>query len=165
MAEHPLSPVEILLVEDNLSDSRLIQEFLGQGAVPHRIHVVPDGVAALDFLHAHGRYAWAPRPDLILLDLDLPRMNGLEVLRYVKRDVQLVDIPVIVLTASAIAEDVLQAYRLQANCYVTKPADLDGFAEMVQAVEAFWLTCVRLPCPEEDRGQAAAPARKRNDKP
>jgi chemotaxis family two-component system response regulator Rcp1 len=138
-------PIEILMVEDNPGDVRLTREALKGGKVLNRLHVVEDGVAALDFLYRRAPHQDAPRPDLILLDLNLPRMDGREVLARVKSDDALKLIPVVVLTTSQAEEDVLRAYRLNANCYVTKPVDLHQFNRIVQAIEEFWLTVVRLP--------------------
>ena len=138
-------PIEILMVEDNAGDVRLTREALKGGKVLNRLHVVEDGVAALDFLYRRAPHQDAPRPDLILLDLNLPKMDGREVLARVKADDALKLIPVVVLTTSQAEEDVLRAYRLNANCYVTKPVDLHQFNRIVQAIEEFWLTVVRLP--------------------
>ena len=138
-------PIEILMVEDNPGDVRLTREALKGGKVLNRLHVVEDGVAALDFLYRRPPHQDAPRPDLILLDLNLPKMDGREVLARIKSDDSLRVIPVVVLTTSQAEEDVLRAYRLSANCYVTKPVDLHQFNRIVQAVEEFWLTVVMLP--------------------
>jgi CheY-like chemotaxis protein len=140
-----LRPIEILMVEDNPGDVRLTREALKGGKVLNQLHVVEDGVAALDFLYRRPPHQNAPRPDLILLDLNLPKMDGREVLARIKSDDTLKIIPVVVLTTSQAEEDVLRAYRLSANCYVTKPVDLHQFNRIVQAVEEFWLTVVRLP--------------------
>jgi CheY-like chemotaxis protein len=140
-----LRPIEILMVEDNPGDVRLTREALKGGKVLNQLHVVEDGVAALDFLYRRPPHQGAPRPDLILLDLNLPKMDGREVLARIKSDDTLKIIPVVVLTTSQAEEDVLRAYRLSANCYVTKPVDLHQFNRIVQAVEEFWLTVVRLP--------------------
>jgi chemotaxis family two-component system response regulator Rcp1 len=137
--------IEILMVEDNPGDVRLTREALKGGKVLNRLHVVEDGVAALDFLYRRPPHQDAPRPDLILLDLNLPKMDGREVLSRIKADETLKLIPVVVLTTSQAEEDVLRAYRLSANCYVTKPVDLHQFNRIVQAIEEFWLTVVRLP--------------------
>ena len=138
-------PVEILLVEDNPGDARLTQEALKDGKVFNRLTVVPDGVEAMAFLRREGRYATAEQPDLILLDLNLPKMDGREVLQEIKADEALKRIPVVVLTSSNAEQDVLRSYGLHANCYVTKPVDLDQFIAAVKAIEDFWLTVVTLP--------------------
>ena len=138
-------PITILMVEDNPGDVRLTREALKGGKVLNQLHVVEDGVAALDFLYRRPPHQNAPRPDLILLDLNLPKMDGREVLSRIKSDDALKIIPVVVLTTSQAEEDVLRAYRLSANCYVTKPVDLHQFNRIVQAVEEFWLTVVMLP--------------------
>lgn len=130
---------EILLVEDSQGDIRLIREALREISGEHVLHVVNDGVEALAFLHRTGPYVSAPRPDLILLDLNLPRKNGREVLNEIKADPQLHDIPVIVLTISTAEEDIQTAYRLRANCYVIKPVNLDQFFRVLQSIERYWL--------------------------
>ena len=137
--------IEILMVEDNPGDVRLTREALKGGKVLNQLHVVEDGVAALDFLYRRPPHQDALRPDLILLDLNLPKMDGREVLSRIKADETLKLIPVVVLTTSQAEEDVLRAYRLSANCYVTKPVDLHQFNRIVQAIEEFWITLVRLP--------------------
>ncbi len=138
-------PIEILLVEDNPGDVRLTQEALKEGKVRNKLHVVGDGVEALAFLCQEGEYADAPRPDLILLDLNLPRKNGREVLAEIKEHPNLRRIPVVILTVSQAEEDVLRTYDLHANCYITKPVDLEQFIKVVASIEDFWLTIVRLP--------------------
>jgi CheY-like chemotaxis protein len=138
-------PVEILLVEDNPGDVRLTREALREGQITNRLSVAPDGVEALAFLRRAGRYADAPRPDVILLDLNLPRMDGRELLAAIKADSQLRRIPVVILTTSSDERDVLRAYELHANCYITKPVDFEQFIGVVQAIESFWLTIVTLP--------------------
>ncbi len=137
--------IEILMVEDNPGDVRLTREALINGKVRNQMHVVEDGVAALDYLYRRPPYQDAQRPDLILLDLNLPKKDGREVLAVIKTDASLRLIPVVVLTTSRAEEDVLRAYHLSANCYVTKPVDLDQFNRIVQAIEHFWLTVVTLP--------------------
>ena len=139
------SPVEILLVEDNPGDAELTAEALRNGKVWNQMQVVEDGDAALAFLRQQGEYANAPRPDLILLDLNLPRKSGREVLAEIKADDKLKAIPVIVLTTSEAEEDILRAYNLAVNCYITKPVDLDQFIKVVKAIEEFWFTVVKLP--------------------
>ena len=137
--------IEILMVEDNPGDVRLTREALKGAKVWNQVHVVEDGVAALDYLYRRPPYEAVHRPDLILLDLNLPRMDGREVLAIVKSDPSLKLIPIVVLTTSQAEEDVLRAYHLNANCYVTKPVDLHQFNRIVQVIEQFWLTVVTLP--------------------
>jgi CheY-like chemotaxis protein len=138
-------PVEILLVEDNPGDYRLTQEALKEGKVYNNLYWARDGVEALEFLKQVGKYADAPRPDIILLDLNLPKKDGRQVLEEIKRDSSLRAIPVVILTTSKAEEDVLRSYDLHANCYVTKPVDLDKFIVVVQSIDRFWLTVVTLP--------------------
>lgn len=137
--------IEILLVEDNLGDARLTQEALREARVSNHLSLVRDGVEALAFLRREGGYASAPRPDLILLDLNLPRKDGREVLSEIKSDERLQRIPVVVLTVSQSDEDILRAYNLNANCYITKPVDLEQFIKVVRSIEDFWLAIVKLP--------------------
>jgi len=137
--------VEILLVEDNIGDVRLTQEAFREGKVRNALNVVMDGAAALEFLRREGNYHDACRPDLILLDLNLPKKDGRQVLAEIKNDEDLKRIPVVVLTTSQAEQDVLKAYNLHANCYITKPVDLDKFLSVVRSLEDFWLTLVRLP--------------------
>lgn len=144
-SELPGRPVEILLVEDSPGDVRLTREALREGKIRNNLSVVPDGVEALAFLRREGRHAAAPRPDVILLDLNLPRKDGREVLEEIKADERLRRIPVVILTTSADERDILRAYELHANCYITKPVDFEQFIEVVQAIESFWLTVVTLP--------------------
>ena len=141
----PSPPIEILLVEDNPGDMRLTKEALKEGKVYSNLHWVKDGVEALEFLRREGRFAGAPRPDIILLDLNLPRKDGRDVLAVIKNDELLRNIPVVVLTTSKAEEDVLKSYALHANCYVTKPVDLEKFIVVVQSIDRFWLTVVTLP--------------------
>jgi CheY-like chemotaxis protein len=138
-------PIEILLVEDNPGDVRLTREALRDGKVRNNLSVAEDGVEALAFLRREGKYSDAPRPGLILLDLNLPRKDGRQVLAELKSDPSLRTIPVVILTTSTAEEDVLKAYGLHANAYIKKPVDLDEFLRVVQAVEDFWLTLVTLP--------------------
>jgi CheY-like chemotaxis protein len=138
-------PIEILLVEDNPGDVRLTREALKEGKVYNNLHWAKDGVEALEFLRREGKHASAPRPDIILLDLNLPKKDGREVLADIKRDDRLKHIPVVVLTTSKADEDVLRSYELHANCYVTKPVDLEKFIVVVQSIDRFWLTVVTLP--------------------
>ena len=145
------SPVEILLVEDNPGDERLTREALKEGKVYNNLHWVKDGVEAMDFLHRRGKHAKAPRPDIILLDLNLPKKDGREVLHEIKNDEKLKRIPVVILTTSKAEEDVLKSYNLHANCYVTKPVDLEQFIRVVKSIDTFWLTVVTLPNGEFQR--------------
>ena len=138
-------PVEILLVEDSPGDVRLTQEALRENKVRNNLSVVTDGMEAMAFLRREAKYAAAPRPDLVLLDLNLPKKDGWDVLAEIKADEKLRHIPVVVLTTSEADEDVLKAYDCRANCYVTKPVDLQQFLKVVKAVEDFWLTVVKLP--------------------
>ena len=138
-------PIEILLVEDNPGDVRLMTETFREGKIHNRLSVVEDGVEALAFLRREGAHGSAPRPDLILLDLSLPRKGGLEVLAEVKQDPDLRRIPVCVITSSAAEMDVLEAYNNYVNCYLTKPVDLNQFMGVVRSVEEFWLSVVKLP--------------------
>ena len=140
-----LRPIEVLLVEDNPGDVRLTQEALKEGRVINHLNVVRDGVEATDFLWRRGKYTSAPRPDLILLDLNLPRKTGNEVLQEIKTDPSLRRIPVMILTTSKAEQDLHQAYNLHANCYIAKPVDLDQFLDVVRSIEHFWLTIVTLP--------------------
>lgn len=139
------SPIEILLVEDNPGDQDLTRNALQRAKVRNSLHIVEDGEEAMEFLHQEGEYANAPRPDVILLDLNLPRMDGREVLEEIKKDPNLMDIPVVVLTTSSAEQDILRSYRLHANCYITKPVDLEQFIEVVRSIQNFWLTVVKLP--------------------
>ena len=143
------TPVEILLVEDNAGDVRLTKEALKEGKVYNNLHWAKDGVDALEFLRREGKHAKAPRPDIILLDLNLPKKDGREVLSEIKSDDQLKHIPVVILTTSKAEEDVLRSYKLHANCYITKPVDLGKFIVVVQSIDRFWLTVVTLPPAKE----------------
>ena len=138
-------PIEILLVEDNPGDVRLTQEALREGKVRNNLNVAKDGMEGLDFLRRLGPFAHAPRPDLILLDLNLPKMDGREVLAEIKEDADLRTIPVVVVTSSEAEEDIVRSYDLHANCYIKKPVNLDQFITVVQSIEQFWLTIVTLP--------------------
>jgi two-component system, chemotaxis family, response regulator Rcp1 len=138
-------PVEILLVEDNPGDVRLTREALKEAKVRNSLSVVGDGVEAMAFLHREGGYATAPRPDIVLLDLNLPRKDGREVLAEVKADPDLRRVPIVILTTSKAEEDILKTYDLHANCFVTKPVDFDQFIRVIQSIEGFWLTIVQLP--------------------
>ena len=138
-------PIDILLVEDNPGDVRLTQEALKEAKVANDLHVVKDGVEAIAFLHRQGAYADVPRPDMILLDLNLPKKNGHEVLTEIKADDNLKCIPVVMLTVSKDEQDIIKSYNLHANCFITKPVDLDQFLTVVKSIEEFWLTVVKLP--------------------
>jgi chemotaxis family two-component system response regulator Rcp1 len=140
-----MRPIEMLLVEDNPGDARLAMEALKDAKVHNKLHWVQDGVEAMDFLSRKGDYSDAPRPDVILLDLNLPKKDGREVLADVKADEDLRRIPVVILTISDAEEDVIKTYNLHANCYIRKPIDLDQFIEVVKAIKDFWLTIVKLP--------------------
>ncbi len=137
--------VEILLVEDNPVDVLVTKQALQEGRVCNNLSVVEDGEEAMDFLYHKGNYSDAPRPDLILLDLNLPKKNGREILSEIKRDPDLLDIPVIVLTSSEAEKDILLSYSLHANCFITKPVDLAQFTDVVKSIEGFWFTVVKLP--------------------
>jgi len=141
-------PVRILLVEDNPADVRLTREAMKEAKVRNELSVAQDGEDALAFLHKQGKHADAKRPDVILLDLNLPRKSGLEVLKEIKEDDELKRIPVVVITSSKAEQDIVRTYNLHANCYVTKPVDLNQFLEVVKSIEDFWLSIVRLPPPE-----------------
>lgn len=140
-----LNLVTILLVEDNPGDVRLVEEIFQDGKIYNRLQVARDGEQAVDYLHQRGEFQNAPRPDLILLDLNLPKKNGAEVLTEIKTDPQLHSIPVIILTASKAEEDIARAYDHYANCYLTKPIDLNQFINVVQQIKTFWLSIVQLP--------------------
>ena len=137
--------IEILLVEDNPGDVRLTKEALNEGKILNNLNVVADGVEATAFLYQEGKYKDAPRPDLILLDLNLPKKDGREVLAEIKTHGNLRRIPVVILTSSAAEQDIVASYNLQANCYITKPVDLDQFLNVIKSIEHFWLTVVKLP--------------------
>ena len=141
----PGKPIEILLVEDNPGDVRLTKEALQEAKVYNRIHTVGDGIQALDFLNREGSYSTVPSPDLILLDLNLPKKDGREVLASIKANESIRNIPVVVLTTSKSEEDIVKSYELQASCYVTKPVDLDEFLDVVRTIGDFWLSIVKLP--------------------
>jgi two-component system, chemotaxis family, response regulator Rcp1 len=137
--------IDILLVEDNPGDVRLTREALKEGKVLNTLHVVGDGIEALEFLRNEGKFAKGIHPDIILLDLNLPRMDGRELLARIKADPELLRIPVVILTTSKAEEDIIKSYDLHANCYITKPVDLDQFITVVKSVEEFWFTIVKLP--------------------
>lgn len=140
-----MKPIEILLVEDNPGDADLAREALEGSKLINQLHVVDDGEKAMQFLHRQPPYADAPRPDVILLDLNLPKKDGREVLAEIKADPALRQIPVVILTTSRAEEDVLKSYELHANCYITKPINLERFMEVVKSIEDFWLSIVVLP--------------------
>jgi chemotaxis family two-component system response regulator Rcp1 len=137
--------IEVLLVEDSPGDVRLTREAFKDAKVHVSLHVVPDGAEAMDFLNRKGKYAGAARPDLILLDLNLPKKGGREVLKEIKESLALKSIPVVILTTSESDVDILRSYSLHANCYITKPVGLDGFLKVVKSIDNFWLSVVKLP--------------------
>ena len=145
MNEANVKLIDILVVEDNPGDARLIMEVLKSNKIHNSLHIVKDGVEAMDFLHKKGIFEGVPSPDLIFLDLNLPRKDGREVLAELKSDDNLKQIPVVVMTMSQAEEDILKSYKLHANCYVTKPIDLDQFVKVVDSIEDFWFSMVKLP--------------------
>lgn len=145
MATPIIRPIEILLVEDNEGDVRLTKEALKEGKVKNNLQVVYDGFEALEYLKREGEYQDRVIPDLILLDLNLPRMDGRELLEKIKEDSDLRRIPVVILTTSKAEEDIVRTYDLHANCYITKPVDLEKFIVVVKSIENFWMTIVKLP--------------------
>lgn len=145
MSERTSKPIEILLVEDNPGDVRLTREALLDARVYNNMSIAGDGIEALAYLKQEGQYAGAARPDLILLDLNLPRMNGFEVLEVIKKDDDLRRIPVVILTTSQAEQDIINGYNLHANAYVTKPVDLEQFIQVIKTIEDFWLEIVMLP--------------------
>jgi CheY-like chemotaxis protein len=144
-------PIDILLVEDNVGDIRLTQEALREGKILVNLAVARDGIEAMDFLQRRNGHADAVRPDLVLLDLNLPKKDGRQVLAEIKSDPELKSIPVVVLTTSAAETDILGIYGAHANCYITKPVDMDSFIRIVKVLEEFWFTVVKLPSHEEQR--------------
>jgi chemotaxis family two-component system response regulator Rcp1 len=138
-------PIDILLVEDNPGDVRLIQEAFKSGKIRNNLYIVHDGVKALDFLHQKDSFTEVPRPDLILLDLNLPKKDGRQVLEEIKYESDLRRIPVVILTSSKTDEDILRSYDLHANCYIPKPVDPNEFIHVIRSIESFWLTVVKLP--------------------
>lgn len=140
-----VEPVRILLVEDSETDVNLLREIMEESKLYNELDIVSDGVEAMKFLRREAPYKKAHRPHIILLDLNMPRMDGRETLERIRSDADLTDIPIVVLTSSAAEEDILKSYQLHANCYVTKPLDLDQFAKIVRAIEDFWFSVVRLP--------------------
>jgi two-component system, chemotaxis family, response regulator Rcp1 len=141
---HDGAPLEVLLVEDSPGDVRLMQEAFRDANASARIHVASDGMEAVSFLHRNGVYADSPRPDLILLDLNLPKMDGREVLAHIKQDPDLKTIPTLILTTSLVESDVVQCYQLNARCYLNKPVQLDAFETLVKSINDFWLTHTRF---------------------
>lgn len=141
----PHEPIEILLVEDNPAEIRLTMEGLKEGRIANRMHSATDGDQALDFLYRRGPYEHASRPDLILLDLNLPGIDGRTVLRRIKEDPQLKVIPVVIITSSEAETDIVKSYESHANCFISKPIDFAGFAQVIRSIENFWFTVVRLP--------------------
>ncbi|MFB6668350.1 MULTISPECIES: response regulator [unclassified Streptomyces] len=141
----PVQPIEVLLVEDDPGDELMTREAFEDNKIRNTLHVVRDGQEALDFLYRRGGYTEAPRPDLVLLDLNLPKYDGRQVLEQIKSDPELALIPVVVLTTSSAEEDILRSYKLHANAYVTKPVDLDQFIAAVRQIDEFFVTVVRLP--------------------
>ena len=152
MIHQGLRPIEILLVEDSPSDTELTVEALREAKLRNHLSTVEDGVQAMEFLHRQGPFANAPRPDVILLDLNLPRKDGRQVLAEIKADDLLKAIPVVVLTTSRAEQDVLRAYQLNANCYINKPVDFNQFLDVVRSIESFWLFVVTLPPAPLDGG-------------
>jgi chemotaxis family two-component system response regulator Rcp1 len=140
-----LHPVVILMVEDNPTDVLIAREGFFGARMPNSLHVADDGIEAIEFLNQRGKYVDAPRPDLIVLDLNMPRKNGQEVLAEIKADDNLKNIPVVILTTSKSEDDITKAYGLHANCFISKPLDFDEFAEVVQTIQDFWLSVVTLP--------------------
>lgn len=145
LAQTQVKPIEILLVEDSPSDADLAMEALSNGKILNNLHFVEDGVEAIKFLRKKAPYKEVPRPDLILLDLNLPKKSGVEVLKEIKSDQNLKHIPVLILTTSAAQEDIIKSYSLHANCYITKPVDFLQFTKVVRLIEEFWLAVVKLP--------------------
>jgi len=143
--EQTIKPIEILLVEDSEGDARLALEALKESKIMNNVHHVIDGVEAMNFLHRKEKYLNAPRPDIILLDLNLPRKDGREVLAEIKNDTDLKRIPVVVLTISNDEQDILKTYNLHVNCFITKPIDLTQFLKVIHSIEDFWLSIVKLP--------------------
>ena len=144
--EVKVNVINILLVEDNPGDRRLTVEALKEAKIGNELHAVNDGAAAIAFLRRQGKYVDAPRPGLILLDLNLPKMDGREVLKEIKQDPSLKSIPVVILTTSEAEEDIIKTYDSHANCYITKPVDFEQFMKVVRSIQDFWVTIVQLPC-------------------
>lgn len=140
-----VKPIDILVVEDNPGDARLIKEALNENKIFSSLFIAYDGFEAMDFLHKKGKYKTAPEPDLIILDLNLPRKDGREVLAEIKADEKLKHIPVVIMTISQAEEDILKSYNLHANCFITKPIDINQFIKVVKSIEDFWFSIVKLP--------------------
>ena len=140
-----IRPIEVLLVEDNPGDIRLTKEAMKEAKIINNLNVVEDGVEALAYLRKKGNFKGVKRPDLILLDINLPKKNGREVLAEIKQDIQLKQIPVVILTVSNAEEDIIKTYELHANCYITKPVDMEQFIKVVKSIDAFWFSIVKLP--------------------
>jgi two-component system, chemotaxis family, response regulator Rcp1 len=149
MNDRGFKMIDILVVEDNPGDARLIKEVLKSNKIYNSLYIAEDGVEAIDFLNKKGKFIDAPRPDLIFLDLNLPRKDGREVLAEIKGDERFKQIPVVIMTMSQSDEDILKSYQLHANCYVTKPIDLDQFVKVVESIEDFWFSLVKLPSKRE----------------
>jgi len=145
MGDYILKEIDILIVEDNKGDARLIKEVFNENKVFNSLHFVTDGVDAMDFLFARGKHKGAPKPDLIILDLNLPRKDGREVLAEIKSDNKLKHIPVVIMTISQAEEDIFKSYNLHANCYITKPIDLNQFIKIIKSIKNFWFSVVKLP--------------------
>lgn len=145
MGNPVLDSIDILIVEDNPGDARLIKEVLNDNKIYSSLNIVNDGVEAMNFLNNQGKYAGAPKPDLIILDLNLPKKDGREVLAEIKSNRNLLHIPIVIMTISQAEEDILKTYKLQANCYITKPIDLNEFIKVIKSIEDFWFSVVKLP--------------------
>ena len=145
MENNTTNPIDILIVEDNAGDARLIQEVFNENKVSNSLYFVKDGVEAMDFLYKKGKYKGVPQPDLIILDLNLPKKDGREVLAEIKSYIKLKHIPVVIMTISQAEEDILKSYNLHANCFVSKPIDLVQFTKVVKSIENFWFSVVKLP--------------------
>lgn len=145
MSPEPGEPIEILLAEDNPGDIRLTEKALEQGKIVNNLHVAEDGVEAMKFLRREGDYAGEPQPDLVLLDLNMPRKGGREVLKDMRADPEFRRIPVVVLTSSDAEEDIARSYELSANAYLTKPVDFQGFLDIIERIEEFWFSVVKMP--------------------
>jgi CheY-like chemotaxis protein len=145
MGNTVLDSIDILVLEDNPGDARLIREILNENKLYSSLYIVNDGVEAMSFLHNEGKFSIAPKPDLIILDLNLPRKDGREVLAEIKADDELKHIPIVIMTISQAEEDILKTYKLHANCYITKPIDLNEFIKVIKSIEDFWFSVVKLP--------------------